>query len=254
MNAVCPSLCEIKRCPSYHAAVPAIAGWLRKMSVSRHDAVATVFSCPKKYMSAAPAVDCFLYRLVRYMCCSAEVFVHAVVYMLRYMQRVRAGTSQQSVHRLLAASVVVGIKHLDDKTYTNTYYARVCGVTLGELNALERELLLVLDFDVLVSFTAYNAMVKCFECSAFDPEEATAAERRPLSPSLSDRSGRSSVSMGYTSAGSDAGGGAMATSPHGSAGASPRDCRRAGHQQTCDGASEPKPQLRFRSYSVKAVC
>lgn len=57
--------------------------------------------------------------------------------------------------RLLLAALTVGAKFLDDRFLSNAYYARVGGVTLRELNAMEAELLRRL---------GWRATVRCEAC------------------------------------------------------------------------------------------
>ena len=53
-------------------------------------------------------------------------------------------------YRMLAISLVLGSKFLDDSTFQNRSWAEVCGMDLGELNALERQWLLGLRWSLFV--------------------------------------------------------------------------------------------------------
>ena len=55
-----------------------------------------------------------------------------------------------NVHRLIIAGVTVASKFFSDVFYTNSRYAKVGGLPLTELNALELQFLLLNDFDLLV--------------------------------------------------------------------------------------------------------
>eukprot|EP01063_Lacrimia_lanifica_P036380 TRINITY_DN719_c0_g1_i2.p2 TRINITY_DN719_c0_g1~~TRINITY_DN719_c0_g1_i2.p2 ORF type:complete len:229 (+),score=82.25 TRINITY_DN719_c0_g1_i2:63-749(+) len=193
----CPTLAEVKSCASFHPLLPGVAGWVEKLITADLDPIATVFSGPEEDIAQSPPVDRFLYRLCRYGNCSAEVFVQMVVYVLRYLQVTEQPLTKQSVHRLLIAAFVVAVKHRDDQTYTNTYYAKVGGVSLQEFNVLERAFILTLDFDFEVSYGAYAATMRCLECSMTDPaeaeEEMTPPRARSMSVSTSQSAGESSV-------------------------------------------------------------
>lgn len=50
------------------------------------------------------------------------------------------------MHRLLITAVLVAAKFLDDSYFNNAYYAKVGGISLEEMNALELDFLLRCDF------------------------------------------------------------------------------------------------------------
>ena len=53
-------------------------------------------------------------------------------------------------HRLCAVSLLLTIKMMHDSVYSNTYYAKVMGVSLSELNILEIEFLRQINWRVWV--------------------------------------------------------------------------------------------------------
>ena len=89
--------------------------------------------------------------------CSVECFVLALVYVDRIMQaNWRFLLTSLNVHRLLLTAVMTAVKYHDDCSYNNAYYAKVGGIPLGELNALEIELLFLLGFDLHVSGEVFD--------------------------------------------------------------------------------------------------
>jgi hypothetical protein len=61
-----------------------------------------------------------------------------------------------SVHRLLITAVLVAAKFLDDSYFNNAYYAKVGGISLEEMNALELDFLLRCDFRLHVVPEAFD--------------------------------------------------------------------------------------------------
>ena len=59
--------------------------------------------------------------------------------------------SSLTVHRFVISGITAGSKALCDVFCTNVHYAKVGGIRVGELNALEREFLRVTDWDLCVS-------------------------------------------------------------------------------------------------------
>lgn len=95
----------------------------------------TIFHC-----SRAPQVSIleYLTRIQRYFQCSDACLVLGLLYMDRLSKiSPDLAVSRLNVHRMLATSVVLAVKYLDDIYYSNTYYARVAGLALQDLNRLE---------------------------------------------------------------------------------------------------------------------
>ena len=62
-------------------------------------------------------------------------------------------------------SVLLAIKYHEDEYYSNEYYAKVGGVSLKELNNLEKEFLQLIDFSLFVDkrlFNKYNSYINSF--------------------------------------------------------------------------------------------
>ena len=64
-----------------------------------------------------------------------------------------------TVHRFLIAAICCGSKALSDSFATNSRYAKVGGVELVEMNALEREFLIAIDWRLAVS--VFSRRVLC---------------------------------------------------------------------------------------------
>lgn len=102
-----------------------------------------------------PQIDTHSYidRIIRYSKCSNTVFPHAIVLLKRLeKQDPRLRLSPYNLHRLVITAVVISAKFIDHAWYSNSYYARVGGIsTVGEMNLLEVQMLKLLDYRVLVS-------------------------------------------------------------------------------------------------------
>mmetsp|Transcript_25028 Transcript_25028/g.59119 ORF Transcript_25028/g.59119 Transcript_25028/m.59119 type:complete len:230 (-) Transcript_25028:158-847(-) len=104
----------------------------------------------------AVAVPDYVERIRKYSLCSPCCFVIGLVFMDRYLQRNPDFIlSSLSVHRLVLTSVLLAAKFLDDFYYNNSFWAKVGGIPVAELNALELELLFKLNFDLHVSVEEY---------------------------------------------------------------------------------------------------
>jgi hypothetical protein len=96
-------------------------------------------------------VEAYLVRIAKYAKCSPACFVQAVALIFRLAKRDAAyQLTSLNVHRLVLTGVLLSAKFLDDHYYNNAFYAKVGGVSTGELNRLEVEMLQLLGFRLLV--------------------------------------------------------------------------------------------------------
>ncbi|KAI5118831.1 hypothetical protein M0805_006151 [Coniferiporia weirii] len=89
----------------------------------------------------------YLRRIVKY----ANVERTCLLITLHYIDQICARLphftlSSLTCHRFIIAAVVVASKALCDAFCTNSHYAKVGGIRVGELNVLEKELLSVMDW------------------------------------------------------------------------------------------------------------
>ncbi|CAE7728400.1 CYCU4-1, partial [Symbiodinium sp. CCMP2456] len=109
-------------------------------------------------------VEQYLTRLAKYFQCHESCLLLALVYIDRAVKMDSiVVVNKFTIHRLLAVATVVAAKIQDDLFFSNAHYARVCGLTLRELNNLEVHFISLLRWKlhVLVSeYREYLNMVK----------------------------------------------------------------------------------------------
>lgn len=95
--------------------------------------------------------------------CSPACYVLCLVYIDRLLKKeARFAVDHFTCHRLLAAALVLAVKFEDDVYYTNRVYAKCAGLSVRELNRLERLLFRLLDYRLFVDaceFEAYEQVV-----------------------------------------------------------------------------------------------
>lgn len=96
-------------------------------------------------------------RIAKYSHCSAECHVIALIYIDRHVRARDVPLTFRNIHRLVIVAVMVAAKLRDDIYYSNAYYASIGGVSNREINELEVELLLSLNWETYVSFEEYDA-------------------------------------------------------------------------------------------------
>ncbi|GAM28422.1 hypothetical protein SAMD00019534_115980, partial [Acytostelium subglobosum LB1] len=119
-----------------------------------------VFYNPQGIRPAISVVD-YLKRLVQYLGCSKSCFIIALVYLDRLIVEKNYILNSLNVHRIIFGCILISIKFCDDYYYPHDVYSVVGGLTLEEVNGIERRLLEDLQFDLCVHedvFTQYLIM------------------------------------------------------------------------------------------------
>merc|ERR1712216_1092466 len=103
---------------------------------------------------------------------SDECFVIALVYIDR-LSKMESNVTvcDLTIHRLLLITVMTAAKFQDDVYYSNKYYAKVGGIRLKEVNALEAFLLKLLDWKMCVTPQEYELYHKLVYQSVYQPHE-----------------------------------------------------------------------------------
>merc|ERR1712129_247345 len=104
------------------------------------------------------AISVYLERLAAYYHCSDQCLVCSLVYIDRIVKRhPEFMVSPLNVHRLLAVSMMLAAKFLDDIHYSNSHYAKVAGVRVQEMCALEAQFVKLIDWQFLVQADDYSS-------------------------------------------------------------------------------------------------
>ena len=106
----------------------------------------------------------YMMRLHRYAKCSESTLVIALIYLERVLTTYRRECpafqfTPRNIHRYIIGAVVVAFKWHEDKTYLNTIYASVAGVSLAEINNLEISVLLELKWATFVDASEFESFL-----------------------------------------------------------------------------------------------
>jgi len=95
-------------------------------------------------------------RVEKHFYCTGSCFVLGLIYIERVLERLSLdGVSRHCIHKLLLVSMVLAAKVHEDEGFTNTYYANVGGLRCQELNAMEAQLLHLLNYELFVPVEMY---------------------------------------------------------------------------------------------------
>lgn len=110
------------------------------------------------------SLSSFAARIHTFFKCSEECFVLCLVFIDRIIKsNPDFQVSTTSCHRLLLIGSMVAAKFHDDEYASNEYYAKVGGIALQELNALEAEFLLLLNWKLCIEGSEYNWFLKSLQ-------------------------------------------------------------------------------------------
>lgn len=113
--------------------------------------------------SRVPGITIYDYvaRIHQYAECSDSCYTTAFIYIDRILQKNPSFVlSKRSAHRLIITAILLAIKYSDDTYADNLVYAKIGGVSLGELNSLEVEMLSLLQFGLYVHPQLYLQYTK----------------------------------------------------------------------------------------------
>jgi len=108
------------------------------------------------YASRAPRISIkdFVERILTYSKIDKATFIIMMVYLDRAKDQLEF--TYLNIHRLILGSLIAAIKYCNDDLYPNTYYARIGGINLEELNLIEINFCALLGFDFYVDRETYD--------------------------------------------------------------------------------------------------
>eukprot|EP00826_Nyctotherus_ovalis_P046941 TRINITY_DN5345_c0_g1_i5.p1 TRINITY_DN5345_c0_g1~~TRINITY_DN5345_c0_g1_i5.p1 ORF type:complete len:192 (-),score=28.16 TRINITY_DN5345_c0_g1_i5:231-806(-) len=133
---------------SYHNQIAAILGH-GLQNLNNLSSASTCFDCV-----CVPRISLgdYLARIRTHSDCTDYCFVLALIYIDRLLLNNPGFTlSKKNMHRVILTSIVLAIKYSDDFYLDNEVYARIGGVSLAELNYMERAMLCMMRHELYVN-------------------------------------------------------------------------------------------------------
>eukprot|EP00756_Hemistasia_phaeocysticola_P030505 Hpha_TRINITY_DN16295_c1_g1::TRINITY_DN16295_c1_g1_i1::g.14932::m.14932 len=127
----------------------------------------------------------YLRRWMRYTRCGVVCVIVSVMLIDKVCMASGMPLTAINVHRFLLAALTTACKWHNDIPFLNSHYAQVGGVPIEELNGLERQLLMLLDFKLSVSAADLDTYVKMFRnhrAWPVDDEETEVVSRKRSTP------------------------------------------------------------------------
>jgi hypothetical protein len=129
----------------------------------------------------------YVKRIVKHINCSIETQVMSLIYLDRVcaMFPKMFSINEKNVHRLVLTTLMLAAKMHDDAYYSNKFYSRVGGITVREMNALEAQFLVTVDFNLNINDQDYTTYVSSLT-NRFHKEQARKAAELSEKAQLSE--------------------------------------------------------------------
>ncbi|XP_076886467.1 cyclin-U2-2-like [Bidens hawaiensis] len=104
------------------------------------------------------SIQSYLDRIFKYTKAGPSVYVVAYVYIDRFCRSIpEFRVTGRNVHRLLITTIMVASKYVEDMNYRNSYFANVGGITTKEMNNLELDFLMLMNFKMHVNLSVFES-------------------------------------------------------------------------------------------------
>ena len=97
------------------------------------------------------SIQNFLERLTKYSKMENNTLILILIYIDRFCDINKVRLNYFNIHKLIIASMLIAIKYNEDDYYNNTFYAKIGGVKKSEIDVLEYQFLILIDFKLYVS-------------------------------------------------------------------------------------------------------
>ena len=90
----------------------------------------------------------YLIRIMKYTECENNTLIVAYLYIIKLIQKNNFVLGINNIYRLLLGSITLAKKVLEDIRLDNAYYCNIGGISAKELNIIEYNLFIKLNFDI----------------------------------------------------------------------------------------------------------
>ncbi len=108
-------------------------------------------------ISKIPTITKFNYieRILKYSRMEESTLILSLIYIDKVCEVNNLLLTEYNIHRIMFSSLLVAIKYNEDEYYSNSFYAKVAGLSLSEVNVLEFEFLNLLNNNLFVENEIY---------------------------------------------------------------------------------------------------
>jgi hypothetical protein len=132
-------------------------------SDSNESAIISVFTSNK---TPQISIKKYLTRIMKYSKPETSTVIICLIYIDKICENSSLQLSIYNIHRIILSCMILALKYNEDDYYSNKYYAKVGGISLKELNELEYNIMVLLQFNFFVddiTYEKYQAQLNDFE-------------------------------------------------------------------------------------------
>lgn len=102
------------------------------------------------------SIEDYLYRILYYSKIEKCTLIIALIYIDRICSLSHITLTMYNIHRLIFVSILVSIKFNEDKHFKLCEYSKISGISVKKIFKLEREFLLLLQYNLYVDEDLYS--------------------------------------------------------------------------------------------------
>jgi len=133
------------------------------ISDSNESAIISVFTSNK---TPQISIKKYLTRIMKYSKPETSTVIICLIYIDKICENSTLQLSIFNIHRIILSCMILALKYNEDDYYSNKYYAKVGGISLKELNELEYNIMVLLQFNFFIddiTYEKYQAQLNDFE-------------------------------------------------------------------------------------------
>lgn len=104
----------------------------------------------------------YIYRIYRSAKPTEETIIGSIIYFDMVLKKHADKINKRSIHRIYLVAILLASKYIEDDFFINDEMAKFGGISLYELNRLEKKFCDWLDFDFLIFPKTFNQFRKMF--------------------------------------------------------------------------------------------
>ena len=85
------------------------------------------------------SIQNYIQRIIKYSRVEESTLILSMIYIDRLCKFSGLEINKFNVHRLVSSSILLAIKFNEDNFFSNDYYSKIMGLSLSDLNKLEKE-------------------------------------------------------------------------------------------------------------------
>ena len=93
-------------------------------------------------------------RILKYSKLDKATFINIFIYIDRVANSIRI--MENNIYKIIIGAFICALKFCNDEIYTNSVYAKICGISLKEINNIEVSFLNLIDFKLNISMEEYK--------------------------------------------------------------------------------------------------